>query len=485
MHNTFEQDPVVINRSGFLLKVVVVGDRPFTLHHVEESLRNKWGAKFFYYKSINECIGQIRSNEHFGPFCLMMNFEEDFKGKSSLLLDLLNERKLNFFTIAVGAKEILDKMIEHSLMAPLEIEKIYFIIGSEYKKRFNIDLDLENNEPSIFKSELLKQVTDQDFFHGMVGKSEIMKNVFRRITKVAQSDTTVFIQGPSGTGKELVASAIHCLSNRRNSQLVSINCGAIPEDLLESELFGHKKGSFTGAISDRRGRFELANNGTIFLDEIGDMPLHLQVKLLRVLQNQTIEPLGGDHPIKINTRVIAATHRNLDELMSRGRFREDLFYRLNVIPIFLPALKERSEDIPLLISYFLTKYSGVNKENLLEFDLESLEILTHYEWPGNIRELENLIERLVVLRGGSRISAKDLPTKITNVAVRKIEKKEPFFLPSEGLDLKKFLSSIENSLIGQALCRTSGNKNRASKLLGLNRTTLIEKLKKNCENKLL
>ena len=296
------------------------------------------------------------------------------------------------------------------------------------------------------------------------------------------------INGPSGTGKELVATAIHRLSERKQNDFVGVNCGAIPGELLESELFGHVKGAFTGAISDRKGRFEIANRGTIFLDEIGDMPLLLQVKLLRVLQNREIERVGGTGTTPIDVRIITATHRDLDKAVEENNFREDLYYRLNVIPVTLPALCERRDDIPLLISYFLSRFVSADGRNNIDFSDDVLEVLLSYDWPGNVRELENLIERLVILRGGNTVKISDLPAKFLHHRPDKhLAYQELISLPENGLDLKKTLSQIEDSLIVQALKHTSGNKNQASKLLHMNRTTLIEKMKKKglMENQLI
>jgi two-component system, NtrC family, response regulator PilR len=341
-----------------------------------------------------------------------------------------------------------------------------------------VDPVVDDSASFPFKKFKIESPTEEDVFCGMIGRSKKMRTVFERIKKVAHTDSTVLIVGPSGTGKELVANAIHDLSKRNNERIVSVNCGAIPSELLESELFGHMKGSFTGAISDRKGRFELASKGTIFLDEIGDMPLLLQVKLLRVLQSRQIEPVGAAKTVNIDVRIITATHRDLDRAVLEGNFREDLFYRLNVIPVKVPSLAERREDIPLLISYFLSRFVSADGRNNLEFDEEALELLMAYDWPGNVRELENLVERLVILRGGSVIRRADLPAKFLRNRPISHAYESLISLPDDGMDLKFTLSEIENSLIVQALDRTGGNKNQASKLLHMNRTTLIEKMKK-------
>ena len=325
----------------------------------------------------------------------------------------------------------------------------------------------------------LGPVRKEDIYCGMVGRSTQMKHIFETIQKVAQVDSTILIIGPSGTGKELIAQAIHQLSQRVRGRQVNVNCGAIPQDLLESELFGHTKGAFTGAIADHKGRFEQAHRGTLFLDEVGDMPMPLQAKLLRVLQTKQVEPVGGSQSIDVDVRVVTATHRNLEDLVAQGKFREDLYYRFNVIPIKVPPLKERRDDILVLISYFLSRYAGDEHSNMICFDEKSLELLMSYDWPGNVRELENIIERLVILRGGHTVRPEDLPAKIYRhnpVAVSIYQ--SAFSLPKEGVDIKQVLSKIEDSLIIQALERTRGNKNQASKLLRLNRTTLIEKMKK-------
>jgi len=310
----------------------------------------------------------------------------------------------------------------------------------------------------------------------MIGESPKMLALFELIEKVADSDITVLIQGESGTGKELVAQSIHELSSRRNRNFVPVNCGAIPDELLESELFGHVKGSFTGAVANRVGRFEMADKGTLFLDEIGDMKTSLQVKLLRVLQNRELEPVGAARSRKIDTRIIAATNQNLEKLVEDKVFREDLFYRLSVIPIVIPPLRERKEDIPLLIDSFIGKFNRENKRDVKGFDAEAMEALCAFDWPGNIRELENLVERMVIVKGSGTVTLRDLPEKYRGKCAR--PRLEPVPLPIDGICLSSAVEEFENRLILQALEKTGGNKKEAATLLNLKRTTFIEKLKK-------
>ena len=318
----------------------------------------------------------------------------------------------------------------------------------------------------------------------MIGTSSPMQALFDIISKVAASNATVLIQGESGTGKELAARAIHQLSDRHAKNFVPVNCAAIPDDLLESELFGHVKGSFTGAYANRIGRFEMADKGTLFLDEIGDMKANLQVKLLRVLQNREFEPVGASKSQKVDVRIVAATNKNLEELVVSRDFREDLYYRLSVIPITIPPLRERREDIPILIHTFLTRFNDDKRHAVKGFSRESLGILCNYEWPGNVRELENLVERLVILKGSGLIVPDDLPEKYLSGKVsHSMSVQVPGIpadklLPDGGICLNSAVDEFENNLIMQALARSGGNKKEAALLLNLKRTTLIEKLKK-------
>ncbi|NLJ26616.1 MAG: sigma-54-dependent Fis family transcriptional regulator [Deltaproteobacteria bacterium] len=323
---------------------------------------------------------------------------------------------------------------------------------------------------------LRSQLKERYCFDKIIGKSEPMQAIYRMIERVARTDSTILITGESGTGKELIANAVHYNSERKDKPFIPINCGAIPEELLESELFGHEKGSFTGAYREHLGRFELAHQGTIFLDEIGEMSPKLQVKLLRFLQEKKFERVGGARTIQVDTRIVAATNKDLEKMVSAGSFREDLFYRLNVIPIRVPPLRERIEDIPLLIQHFLKQHSQKKDIPLKRISKAALSAMQAYSWPGNVRELENAIERLVILTEGDEIQMEDLPQRMAQMQAK------PSFstigIEGGGIDLKGTLEELENSLILEALKKAGGVKNQAAKLLGLNRTTLIEKMKK-------
>lgn len=311
----------------------------------------------------------------------------------------------------------------------------------------------------------------------MVTDSTDMEKVFHVLERVAETTSTVLILGESGTGKELIARAIHEMSGCTGA-FVPVNCGAIPDNLLESELFGHEKGAFTGAIASRPGRFVLADGGTIFLDEIGDMSPHLQVKLLRVLQERVVESVGGIRPRPIQVRVIAATNVNLREKVKLGQFREDLYYRLQVVPVELPPLRDRGEDVLLLAEHFCKHFGErINRPALRLSEPVAMQF-QRYSWPGNVRELENLIERLTILVEGERIELSDLPGHILEGPSRGSPGAVMPILPDQGVDFNGLVEQFENDLIVQALDRTRGNKKAAARLLNLNRTTLVEKIKK-------
>ncbi len=318
---------------------------------------------------------------------------------------------------------------------------------------------------------LRKEVKKEYNFSNIISKNEKMRAVFDTIEKVARYKSTILISGESGTGKELVAKAIHFNSDRSGSPFVAINCGAIPENLLESELFGHVKGSFTDAVRTKKGLFEEAHGGTLFLDEIGELPLALQVKLLRVLQDGEIRRIGDSKPIKIDVRIIAATVKDLDEAVKAGSFRDDLFYRLNVLPIKLPPLRERKEDIPILVDHFMAKFGESLGKDVISITPEALKILLRYSWPGNVRELENMVERGLVLSETEAIDVENLPPE-----VHRVDAHSPFSQLEE-YSIKKAAKILETELIKKALRKTRGNHTHASRLLEISHRTLLYKIK--------
>jgi len=317
---------------------------------------------------------------------------------------------------------------------------------------------------------LKERLGDRFDFSKIIGKSRKMRELFDTLSLVAPTDATILILGESGTGKELVANAIHHNSFRKSQPFIKISCSALPETLLESELFGHERGAFTGAIARREGRFQLAHRGTIFLDEVGEMSPTTQMKLLRVLQEKEFEPLGSVQTLKVDVRVIAATNKDLTQEVKEGRFRDDLFYRLNVVPITLPPLRERKEDIPALAQHFFEVYRDKNQKGLKEISNKTMDLLTRYDWPGNIRELENCLERAVIMARGEVISPADLPPHI-QVSSRTKE--------GQALDFPSGISleAVERALILKTLEETGGNRSRAAEILGINRRTLLNKLK--------
>jgi len=352
------------------------------------------------------------------------------------------------------------------LTKPVKMDEILITLKRALEFR---DLKRENQN-------LKNQLKRKYKFENIIGDSEKMHRIFETIEKVADTDSTILILGESGTGKELIAKAIHYNSYRREGPFVPVNCAAIPSELLESELFGHEKGAFTNAIRTRIGRFELANGGTVFLDEIGDMSPNLQSKLLRVLQERQFERIGGVKTVKVDIRIIAATHQDLKVTVQEGKFRQDLYYRLNVIPMQIPPLRERKSDIPLLAHQFLNYFNKSKKRRIQGIDREAMNHLSEYHWPGNVRELENIIERVVILTNNDTITVQDLPEKIQTLS--REDHQLLFEIPEEGISLDHAINEFEKKLILQALNKTGWIKNKAAQLLNLNRTTLIEKIKR-------
>jgi DNA-binding NtrC family response regulator len=365
----------------------------------------------------------------------------------------------------------------HYLTKPFDLEDVSSVVKTALEHR---SLKEENRM-------LRDQIQKESRFENIVGKSDEIMAVFDIVERVAVTDSTVLLLGESGTGKELVARALHYNSKRKDRPLVIVNCAAIPEELLESELFGHVKGAYTGAIATVPGRFDAADRGSIFMDEIGDMSFKLQVKLLRVLQEQCFEPVGSTKTHSVNVRIIAATNQDLERAVKERKFREDLFYRLNVIPIRIPPLRERTSDIPLLIRHFVDKFNAANGCHIEGVDKQAMNILMQYKWPGNVRELENMLERSAVLKRQGVITVADLPDKVagSKESITGPSKKQKTEIPESGVSLRKLVAEYETELILRALEKTGWNKNKAARLLKLNRTTLVEKIRKRNLEKLV
>jgi DNA-binding NtrC family response regulator len=352
---------------------------------------------------------------------------------------------------------------------PFQFDELLHVLNTALEQR---RLKSEN---AYLRSQLERRYR----FDEIIGRSRPMRDLFHLLETVSATNSTILVTGETGTGKELVARAIHHNSPRRVQRFVALNCSAIPETLLEAELFGHVRGAFTGAIGNRPGRFEQAHKGTLFLDEVGTMSNGLQMKLLRALQEREFEKVGDSRPTKVDVRVIAATNSDLARMVSDGRFREDLFYRLNVIPVRLPALRDRRDDIPLLVQHFLERFCRdlVPARPTMTVSQQAMRTLMAYAWPGNVRQLENVLERAVALSGGRpQIEIADLPPDVQEAG--DVGSAGDLTLPEEGLDFQQFVSNIERQLILQSLQRTGGNKGRAAQLLNLKRTTLVEKLKR-------
>ena len=362
--------------------------------------------------------------------------------------------------IKQGAAEFITK--------PFQLDQLLHVVGSALEQR---RLRSEN-------AYLRSQLEERYRFEGLVGRSRLMRELFDLLETVAASPSTVLVTGETGTGKELAARAIHHNSPRRGHRFVALNCAAVPETLLESELFGHVRGAYTGAVANRQGRLELAHQGTLFLDEVGAMSSSLQAKLLRVLQERELERVGDNRTIKIDVRIIAATNADLSQLVSEGRFREDLYYRLNVVPIFLPALRDRREDIPFLVHHFVETLAPCQvPPREVTVTQEALRLMMAYDWPGNIRQLENAVERAFALGGDrTQIDVTDLPPELQLLPPSGPTVTVP--VPEEGFDMPAYIAEVERELIRGALTATSGNKQLAAQRLGLKRTTLVQKVKR-------
>jgi DNA-binding NtrC family response regulator len=470
-------------------RVIIVEDEEGILNMLTEFLRGN-GYRVDPFIESQKALVALKSNEyHVLITDLMMPRIDGLQ-----LINYLQKEYLDTLGIVMTGYGSLETAISAMrwgafdyILKPFKFEEILATVDSAmyYFKLLKSDnipkgLTLKANllrrfseNKIVRENTILRSVLKDKYkFENIIGVSFPMQKVFELIEKVADTNATVLVTGESGVGKELVARAIHYNSSKKDNPLVVVNCGAIPEALLESELFGYEKGAFTGAVNTRYGRFELANGGSVFLDEIGDMSFNLQVKLLRVLQERNFERIGGAKTIQVDLRIIAATNRNLEELVREGKFREDLYYRLNVVPINIPPLRERRQDIPLLFSEFLERSNALNNAHIEGFSEEAMDALMNYEYPGNVRELQNLVERVVVLKRKGYIGIEDLPDKFWTArsetpAEMNIEK---------GYDT--LVSEFEKTIILQALNETDGVKSKAAQMLSMNRTTLIEKMKR-------
>jgi two-component system response regulator AtoC len=445
-------------------RVLVVDDEE-NLRVVLRTLLRRHGYEVETASSGEEALGLVDS---FGPDVVLTDVRMPKMGGLDLLTTL--KAKGNDATVIVmsayGNMDLaLDAMKAGAydyVQKPFKPDEVVLALRKAEER------ELLRRENRALRDEIRKEHRFED----ILAKSARMQEIFRTISKIAEYKTTVLVTGESGVGKELVARAIHRRSTRRGGPFVAVNCGAIPENLLESELFGHKKGAFTDAVQDRRGLFEEATTGTLFLDEIGELPLGLQVKLLRVLEDEKIRRVGEARDMQVDVRIIAATHRDLTAETKAGRFREDLFYRLNVLPIHCPPLRDRRDDIPLLIDHFIAKNNSRLGTSIRGMDTETRRLLYEYAWPGNVRELENTIERAMVLSEGEQIVAADLPERIR-------EARDPVQvqLASGELSVKKTTRIIEEILIRRALQKTKGNRTRAAEVLEISHRALLYKIK--------
>lgn len=379
-------------------------------------------------------------------------------------LDLLRELKerqphtavimMTAYTSTKSAIEAMKLGAYNYISKPFDVEELKVVVAKALE---NTGLEVEN----VY---LRRELEQRYQYSNIIGRSQKMQEIFSLIERVAKTQSTVMVRGESGTGKELIARAIHFSGPRSQNRFLSINCGALPENLLESELFGHEKGSFTGAVREKKGLFQEADQGTLFLDEVGEMTTTMQVKLLRALQEKMIRRVGGNHEEAVDVRIIAATNRDLRELIEDGKFREDLYYRINVIPIHLPPLRQRRGDIPLLVESFIRKYSEEMGIEAKPITVEALQVLERYDWPGNVRELENTIERALALATADSLTTQDLPAHFRS---GKTTLGEIAVLPEEGIDLESYLDSIRGQLMGQALERTNGVQTQAAELLSM------------------
>ncbi|HPN29736.1 MAG TPA: sigma-54 dependent transcriptional regulator [bacterium] len=447
-------------------KILIVDDEVLLSEFLEITFR-RHGYEIFIAHNIKDGYNLFIKNL---PDIAILDFKLP-DGSGVDLLKKVLEKKNDTAVILITAFGNIDTAVES-----MKLGAVDFVT-----KPFSAEQIVSSVERGLIKMRKKQNEKSKNTAIGsasIIGECKKIKEIFAIMDKVSKNDTTVLITGESGTGKELVARYIHYNSDRNANPFVTVNCSAIPDTLLESELFGHKRGSFTGAYADKIGLFEAADSGAIFLDEIGDITPALQVKLLRVIEEKHITPIGGAFPKKINLRIIAATNKNLEKEVASGNFREDLYYRLNVIDIKLPPLREREDDILHLAYHFLKLFSSQYKKNFLGFDEKTVEAIKNYSWPGNIRELENLIKRAVILSEKNILSTEDMFGSIREFKKTNLSCENNFTIPEEGIDLYNLIADIEKKYILNALEKSNGQQNIAAQYLKLNRTTLIGKMKK-------
>ncbi len=449
---------------------ILVADDELSMREFLEILLQKEGYAVETVKNGEEAIERIKNSEYDLIVCDVM------MPKGNGMEVLKSSKKVNPLTpvIMITAFASTESAVEAMKMGaydyitkPFQVDEIKLIVSKALEKVYLVRDNIR----------LQKEVEHKYMFDNIVGASPPMKEMFDLIRKIAPTRSNVLLLGESGTGKELVAKAVHYNSPRRDKPFVTVNCGAIPSELLESELFGHKKGSFTGAYNDKRGLFEVAHKGTIFLDEIGDTPLSIQVKLLRAIQEKAFKPIGGVEDVNVDARVIAASNRDMEKAIRTGEFREDLYYRLNVIMLRMPPLRDRQEDIPMLVRHFIKRFAAEIGKKVIDISPEAERLLVEYKWPGNVRELENAIERAVSLTTAETIAAENLPERIKTGGgfcgdFAGLE------FPEEGVDLDLLLAGMEREYIEEALRRSRNVKNKAAKLLGLSFRSLRYRMEK-------
>ena len=445
-------------------RVLVVDDEE-NIRLVLRTLLRKHGYEVEVADNGETALGLVES---FGPDVILTDVRMPKMGGMDLLATL-RAKQSSATVIVMSAYGNVDLALEAMKAGA------YDYVGKPFKPDEIVLALRKAEERESLRREnrsLREQIRNEQKYESILAKSQEMQDVFKTISKIADYKTTVLVTGESGVGKELVARALHARSSRKNHAFVGVNCGAIPENLLESELFGHKKGAFTDASADRRGLFEEASGGTLLLDEIGELPLSLQVKLLRVLQEETIRRLGDSKDVKVDVRIVAATHRDLAAEVKAGRFREDLYYRINVLPVMIPPLRGRKDDIPLLVDHFVTRNNARLGTNIRGISPEARKFLLEYSWPGNVRELENTIERAMVLAEGEILEATDLPERLRDT-LDPVQAQ----LASGELSIKKTSAAVEEILIRRALQKTKGNRTRAAEVLEISHRALLYKIK--------